>query len=247
MNNVNELRCYHRHTIDSHPACFRKGLIKYDFRDDREFERMTGIPWYDSLNEDGSLAYPIGFFDLETDNLKPDYGTLLTWAIKERGGGIISSVIVRDDLFSGRGDKRLVEEFLEAIKKFRILVGYYSTGFDFPFIRAKALHYGLDFPGHTLQQRYDGKFFARPEIIHWDLYYIVRGKLRLSRNSLWNATRYLGIEGKTPISGDIWGRAKYGDPEAVAEVLKHNIADVEITERLWEKLLPYKVWTRKGA
>jgi len=46
MAHKKELRCIHRHTIEEHPACFYKGLIKYDFKDDREWEKLTGIPWY---------------------------------------------------------------------------------------------------------------------------------------------------------------------------------------------------------
>ena len=37
-----ELRCFHRHLITEHPQCFLRGDIKYDFKDDREFERLTG-------------------------------------------------------------------------------------------------------------------------------------------------------------------------------------------------------------
>jgi len=244
---MKQLRCVHRHTIDSHPKCFLTGRIKYDFRDDREWERLVGLPWWLYPDEDGNPMYRIGFFDLEVDNLKPDYGTLLTWAIKEMNGDVTAAVISRDELFTGVHDYRLVKEFLEAIKDFRILCGYYSTGFDMPYIRAKALHYGLDFPGYELTQRYDGKYFVKPEIIHWDLYYVVRNKLRLSRNSLWNATRFLGIEGKTPIDRDVWMRAKYGDPEALEEVLEHNIADVVITEKLWKRLQPFQKWNRRPA
>lgn len=247
MSKQKELRCIHRHNIESHPACFAQGRIKYEFKDDREFERLTGIPWYCFRDENDELIYKIGFFDIETDGFKADFSGLLTWAIKELDGEVITSYITQDELFSGKLDRRLVEEFLETIKDFDILVGYYSTRFDLPYIRAKALHYGLDFPGYTLQRNSTGKFYSRPELIHWDLYYTVRRNLGISRKSLDSACDYLGIEGKTPISKSAWRKAKYGDPKAISLVLQHNIADVKITESLFKKLQKYQKWTRKGT
>jgi len=86
------LRCVHRHTIEEHPACFEKGLIKYDFKDDREFERLTGLPWYQYPN------YRIGYMDIETDNFNADWGTVLSWCIKLKGGGVVSSVITKKEI-----------------------------------------------------------------------------------------------------------------------------------------------------
>lgn len=246
-NRQKELRCIHRHSIQTHPNCFKEGRIDYDFQDDREFERLTGIPWYEFKDEKGEPYYRIGTFDIEVDNLKPDFGTVLTWAIKEMNGGTIYSVIEQEELLNGTLDKRVVGEFVDALDDFDILIGYYSTRMDFPYMRAKTLHHGFEFPGFVMKQNHLGKYYSRPEKIHWDLYYVVRNKLGLSRNSLMNACRYLGIEGKTPIDPAIWTRGKYGDKEALAEILKHNIADVEITEELFKRLQPFRKWNRKPA
>ncbi|MDV7402283.1 ribonuclease H-like domain-containing protein, partial [Arthrospira platensis SPKY1] len=104
---------------------------------------------------------------------------------------------------------------MEEIKKYRIIVTYYGTKMDVPYVRTKALFHGFEFPAYG-------------ELFHWDLYYTVRHKLQLSRNSLAVATAYLGIPGKTPLDAEVWNRAKYGDPEAIDLVVEHNIADVEI-------------------
>ena len=42
-----ELKCIHRHTIFSHPKCFLKGLVKEPYKSDKEFEKITGMPWND--------------------------------------------------------------------------------------------------------------------------------------------------------------------------------------------------------
>ena len=119
------------------------------------------------------------------------------------------------------------------MSKYKILVSYYGTGFDLKYIRSKALHYGLPFPEYG-------------EIFHFDLYYTVKSKLCLSRNSLDAACDYLGIEGKTPIKREFWREAKYGDVESLDEVVKHNIGDVEILEQLHNKLTPSAKWTKKS-
>lgn len=222
------IRCIHRHTISEHPNCFARGDIKYDFKNDREFERVVGIPWYKFP------GYKIGYLDIETDGLKADFGTMLTWAIKEKDGDVVTDVVFKKELFDGLSDRRIVRSILEEIRKYRIIVTYYGTGFDLPFIRTKALRYGLDFPGFG-------------EVYHWDMYYTVRSKLCLSRKSLDNVCDYLGISGKTRIDKNVWRRAKYGDPKALKEVLEHNVPDVVILETLHNKLTPFRKWIRTST
>lgn len=220
-----ELRCIHRHTIRDHPKCFQKGLVKY--KDSREFERKTHLPWFQMPGT------RIGYFDIETDNLTADFGTMLSWCIKEKGGVIYYDTITKDDLFSGVLDRRIVENLVNTLKGFDIIITYFGTKFDLPFARAKALHYNIDFPEYG-------------DIFHFDIYYTVKSTLKLSRNSLDNACDYLGIKGKTPISKDVWRMAKYGDPNALKEVLIHNEGDVVILEQLHDKLEFSKKWIRRS-
>jgi len=222
------LRCVHRHTISEHPSCFVKGLVNYEFKDEKEFEKLTGIPWY---NMPGTK---IGYFDIETTaDFNADWGTVLTWCIKDKDGPIHSSSISRSELFKGEYDKRVVKEFVDKLKEYDIIVGYYSTMFDMPFMRTKALHYGFDFPGYG-------------ELYHWDLYYTVKSKLKLSRRSLDNVCEYFHIAGKTPIDKEMWLAARYGDPKALKGVLEHNRGDVIITEKLHDKLEFTRKWLRKS-
>lgn len=224
---LEELRCIHRHTIEEHPSCFYKGLIKYEFKNDREWERVTGIPWYQYP------GYRMGYFDIETDSLFADFGTVLSWCFKLKGGETKKSVITKKEIFNGDYDRRLIKEFIDELKNYKIIIGYNSTNFDLPYMRAKALHYGMDFPGYG-------------ENYHWDLYYTVKSKLRLSRKSLDNACDYLNIKGKTPIDKDIWRRAKYGDAKALDKVVEHNIGDVNILEELHDKLGFTRKWIRRS-
>jgi len=221
-----ELRCIHRHTIDEHPKCFERGLIR-GIKDEKDWITKTGKAWYTYP------GYKIGYVDIETDGLDADFGMMLSWCIKEKGGNTTHSVITKEELFSGEFDRRLVSDLIDEMSTYRILVGYYSDRFDIPFIRAKALHYGLDFPGY-------GDLYA------WDLYFTVKSKIKISRRSLDNVCNYLGIAGKTPIDKEVWRRAKYGDEKALEQVLSHNIADVEITEKLHDRLSFSRKWLKKS-
>ena len=217
------MQCIHRHSIAEHPACFAQGMIGP--KQLAAFERETGTPWYQHQD------MRMGYLDIETDNLKADFGTMLSWAIKEKDGPTTYGVITREELFDGTTDRNLVNTLVQELSKYKIIVTYYGTGFDMPFTRAKALHYNLPFPGYGEQY-------------HFDLYYLVKSKLCISRKSLAVATAYLGIPGKTPLTGEVCNAAKYGHPIALGKVVEHNVADVEILEQLHNRLSPFRKWVR---
>lgn len=227
------LYCTHRHTIDEHPACFAQGNI-IDTREDQL------KPWYQE--ED----YRIGYLDIESDGLRADFATMLTWCIKEKGGSTSFDVVRQEDLFSYKSDYNIVKSLIDELNRYKIIVTYYGSGYDLPYVRSKALHYGLEFPGFVLEEKKRGGSKYVPQLYHWDLWMVVKHKLLLSRNSLDAACDYLGIKGKTPIDKEMWRLAKYGHKEALSEVLSHNIADVEITEKLHDKLTPFWRWGRNA-
>lgn len=228
MNLIDMIRCKHRHTIDEHPQCFARGEVI----DNRPPELQRKQPWYMSADE-----MRIGYLDIESDGLKTDFSTVLSWCIKERDGKVTSDIITKKELFNtddDKPDRRLIKSVCDELRKYKIVVSYYGTGFDFPTLRLKALRYGYDFPGYG-------------DLYHYDLYYTVKSKFAsLSRKSLAVVTDYLDIPGKTPLDRRTWRLAKYGDKEALAEVLEHNVGDVEILEELHKKLEPFQKWTKKS-
>lgn len=163
----------------------------------------------------------MGFIDIEVSNLKANFGIILTWCIKERDGDILYDTINESDLKSGNFDKRITANLIKAMGDFDILVGYYSTRFDIPFIRSRAVHIGIDFPNYG-------------EIIHKDLYYIIKSKFQLHRNSLETACRFLlNDTNKTHLDYKIWTNAIRGDAKSIEYILEHNKLDVIDTERLY--------------
>lgn len=226
MKLLNKLMCKHHHTIEDHPACFIAGQIN-EKQANTIFE-ITNEPWY---KVDG---LKIGYLDIESDGLKADVSTMLSWCIKEKEGEVAYDSITKEELFNGTTDQRIIRSLIKEMSKYKILCSFYGTRFDLPYIRSKALHYGYSFPEY-------GKIY------NFDLFYTARNKLLLSRRSLEVTCEYLEIEGKTPLKRSTWQKAKYGDKEAIEEVVKHNYYDVIILEQLHDKLEPFAKWTRKSV
>lgn len=226
-----KLSCIHGHSIDDHPKCFAEGEII-----DKRADKLK--PWYE---EEGCK---IGVLDIEATGLKADFSTMLSYAIKDKNGTVYTNHILKSELFDGVFDQLLVESLVKKLSEYKIIIGYYSNGYDIPYVRAKALHYGIEFPGYKLVETKRGGTKYVPSLYSWDLYPVVKYKLNLSRNSLDNACDYLGIKGKTPLDKEVWRKAAYGDREAILKVVEHNIADVEITDQLHTKLCAFNRWGR---
>ncbi|MEM4134562.1 MAG: ribonuclease H-like domain-containing protein [Candidatus Micrarchaeia archaeon] len=213
-------RCRHRHTIDEHPGCFANNNIL-----EKDYIKETGQPWYTYP------GYKIGYLDIETSTLSADNGYILTWCIKEKGGKVFSDCIQKEDIFNYEFDKKVVSSLVEKLSDYKIIVTYYGTNFDIPFIRTRALKWGLEFPAYG-------------SIYTWDLYYTVKSKLSLSRNSLDRACSLLGIKGKTHLDLDVWALATLGDEKALKKVLTHNRFDVIILEKLHDRLSFSRKWIK---
>lgn len=209
---MSEQRCIHRHTIKTHPNCFRKGLIKYDW-------------WADKR---------IAYLDIETSDLKADFGIVLSWCLKFKNEKFIyGDVITQKDIEDRTFDRRIVKELLDELENVDVVVTYYGTFFDIPFLRTRAEHWRLDFPKYG-------------SIVHWDLYFKAKMLFQTHRKSLKVITHFLGIEGKTEMDPADWFMAQYGDAKALKEVLTHNEYDVVILEKLHKRIEDYTKWAKKS-
>jgi len=200
-------RCKHKHTYLEHPSCYIKDKM-------------------------GDLK--IGYLDIESGGLKANFDYILTWVIKTKGKneykyGKIKKSEINDFTF----DKRIVKELIQAMLEYDVIITYYGSRFDIPFIRSRALSHNMLFPEFgTLR--------------HIDVYYMVKTKMCLHKNSLDSACALLDIKGKTHIKGNYWMRAVVGDSVALKYVLDHNLADVKILERLHNKLDRYCKFTNRS-
>lgn len=198
-----------------------------------QLRKASDLAKYESKKDDFLSGARLGFIDIETSSLEADTGYLLTYVLKV-GDEIYKGEIKKSEIFSGKNDQRLLKELLCLIKeKVDILIGYYSSRFDINFLRSRAIYHGLEF------FRYGEKYSI-------DLYYIVKYKLQLHRNSLDAATSFLGIDGKSHVDLEIWNRGKLGDREALSYIMDHNYQDVLITEQLYQQIKDFVKFSKKS-
>lgn len=203
------------------------GVVKFSRRcryrhvvPEGEFRCVWRHPVEFEDNENLRAAY----LDIECTNLDADFGQILSYAIKPQGQVRVISALIEARTLDD--EKKLLEKFIEDIAPFNVWITYYGTGFDIPFLRARFMYHGLSFPGYGAAR-------------HIDLYYVARGRMKLTSRRLARVSEFLGIEGKTPLKGDMWVRAALGDRQALGYVLDHNIADVEVLEQVHARLEKY--------
>lgn len=169
----------------------------------------------------------IGFYDIECSNLNADYGIMLCYCILDyTTGKIIGNKVNRKDLLKCM-DKKLVQQCINDLLKFDRIVGFYSSRFDLPFIRTRALNMGVEFPGFGT-------------ILHNDIYFWVRNRFKMSSNRLENACRVLlGDSNKTKIDNNYWIKSLQGDQKSINYVYDHCTKDVIDTKRLYEKIMNF--------
>lgn len=176
----------------------------------------------------------VGYLDIETSQLNAKFGIIYSWAIKVKGEDtVLWDSISKEDYESGHIDKRVVSSAISALDNFDVIYTYYGTKFDIPFLRTRAMKWKLRFPFHK-------------QLYHQDLYYSVRNKMKLESNRLKSACAFLGIKGKTELAQDYWIRAMYGDLKALRYIVNHNVKDVEILEKLHERIRPYIQFTQRS-
>jgi len=167
----------------------------------------------------------LGFFDIEASNLKATFGILLSYCIlDDKTGEIYFDAVTKEDM-NGDLDYRIVCNCVDDMQRVDKVVTFYGTRFDLPFIRTRAAYYNIPFPEYG-------------QLLHKDVYYVVRNKFCLHSNRLEQACQSLvGKTEKTPITPEHWIRALQGYTESINYILEHNKGDVRDLQRLYHKVI----------
>jgi len=208
---LSRMTCKHGHNFLTHPNCAYKEEAVLTTSKGRKLV----------------IKERIGFLDIETFtfNFKADMGFMMTYCIKDLNGKVhTNSITPKECMLSKDNDKRLMVDLIKDLRKYTRVIGHYSTFFDLPFLRTRAVYYGMDFPVYK-------------EIYHTDTYFLLKTKFSLKSRSLFNACNFFGIEAKGhKFDFQSWYNAAKGDKKALKHVLDHNVEDVISTELLWEKI-----------
>jgi len=186
------------------------------------------IDHYNCYLKENPHQEKLGFLDIETTNLKADFGIVLCYVIADdKSNKVYAKSITKHEL-STCLDRKVIEQCIKDMSQFDRVCGYYSSKFDIPFLRTRALSLGIDFP-------------EIDTILHTDLYYAVKHKLCLSSNRLANAcTTLFGKTEKTRIDSEHWIKALMGDNDSLDYIFDHCVRDVQELKKLYHKLEYYR-------
>jgi len=111
--------------------------------------------------------------------------------------------------------------------------GSHNSRFDIPYIRTRALKWGLD-----------DRFPAYGQLYHTDVWRIARTKLKLHSNRQGSVASGIGeIDIKTKIHPHTWLTMQFGTPQersdAIAEITEHCCLDVEQLATNYRRLAPF--------
>ena len=173
----------------------------------------------------------IGFLDIETSNLDADFGIILSYCILDSiTGKILYKVIAKEDIEKlppGEEDTNVVRQLIIDMKKFEKLVTYFGSRFDIPYIRTRAVVDDIPAPPFGT-------------ILHYDLYYTIRHRFKMSSNRLENACRtLLKKTQKTRVDGKFWRAGTRGDAKSLKYILDHNKKDVVDLQNLFDKVVKF--------
>jgi uncharacterized protein YprB with RNaseH-like and TPR domain len=189
--------------------------------------RHNGIRHFNCFIKEHGIKERILFVDIETSNLKANFGIVLCWCGLANDNTLYQDWLTKKDVLSGTEDKRIIGTCIETMEVFDRVVGHYSTYFDFPFLRTRALIHNLPYPEFGT-------------LLHTDVWKMARSKLCLHSNRQDVIAESLyGKTVKTRISHPHWRQAMMGNEESCMEVLDHCNKDVQDLKRNYETLLPY--------
>jgi uncharacterized protein YprB with RNaseH-like and TPR domain len=101
-------------------------------------------------------------------------------------------------------------------------------------MRTRSLILGVPFPEYG-------------EILHYDVYFTAKSKLKLHSKRLDSVAKALGCShSKTEVLISEWQKARWGDKEALEYIVEHNVEDVYVLEEVYDKLRPFVKVTRKS-
>jgi len=188
----------------------------------------SGLEHYSCYLKENTDKERVGFLDIEASNLEADFGIVLCYCIADLDSDRVQSRVITKHELSTVLDKNVVEQCIKDMGNYDRLWGYYSSNFDIPFLRTRAVALQLSFPEYGI-------------LYHNDLYYLIRNKFKLSRNRLDNAcVSLLGNTSKTRITSEHWIKALQGNKDSLDYIQTHCREDVLELKRLYERVIKYR-------
>jgi uncharacterized protein YprB with RNaseH-like and TPR domain len=164
------------------------------------------------------------FLDIESSSTRAD------------SGQITAIGIIKDDkkevkfVDSPENEREVLEWLKEKLKGCDLIINWYGSGFDLPYIISRAIKNNIDL--HELLK-----------IPSLDLCRFCQERLKLTKNSLVEVARFLKIEKDDELSGKevqrLYMDAIRGNGKAKEAITNHCLSDLDTLQKIFERLKPY--------
>lgn len=192
-------------------------------------ESITRDPEFETTLPEPRRYREVGL-DIETTNLRGDFGMILCACLKPVGE---APIVLRLDEYDKRkpwDDTPLVRDLIDRLSECSKAFGWYSGRFDIPFIRTRKT---LDRIEESVTLR------------HTDLLQASRRGLLIHNHRLETLMNLFAANKKTDIRPEAWRRAGFGDKAAMDVVVEHCVEDVKGMEQVYFILEPYvQTWSQ---
>ena len=170
----------------------------------------------------------IAFIDLETTDLKGNFGKLLCSCTLDYHSGQITTHLWRPGFIGRRltDDRKVAVATRDLWERFDVWGAWNGKMFDLPFL-------------NTRLQRWGERILHKQK--HIDLmYYARRPFLTLHSSRLDAVAKFLQSPNqKTPLDPETWILADAGDRQALSRVREHCEADVRVLRDVYNRLKPH--------
>lgn len=149
---------------------------------------------------------------------------IMTWAAKWLGSDEILSDRLTPDEAVTQDDKRICVSLWDLFDEADILVAYNGKKFDIKRAKTRFIIH---------------KLLPPSSFILIDPYITVKNDFAFTRNTMDEVNRQLGLPRKIETDGQLWLDAYFGNEDALVEMERYNIGDIEALEANYLRLRPY--------
>ncbi len=165
-------------------------------------------------------------FDIESTNLRADFGYILCISWKHLGEKKIHTAAITSSPHYNTDptdDSWILQKFAKVFNEADIAVAHYGIKFDRRFINTRLLYHHLP---------------PLPQVAFVDTWRIAKDNLAMSSNRLASIVGFFGLPEKTPVKGGVWLKAMCGHRQSVKYIVDHCEADIIALEAAYLKLRP---------
>lgn len=169
-------------------------------------------------------------WDLETSDLRADWGWIICAAVKDVNTGELWTYRIDDQKGFAKKrdlaiyDKQLVSDLQERLGEADLWVTHYGSRFDEPMLRSRALYHRLP---------------TMPPVAHLDMWRVARQHLLLTSNRQGSVNDFLKVEHpKYHLDRHEHQLARLGVKDAIDKMLVYNVNDVEGLADNYKTALP---------